>query len=154
MKWLLPPVLLILCAGAMAILHSQVPVARLYESPVRWLGVLPLLAGIFLLANARRKFTHADANIMTFGEPRNMVTSGIYGYTRNPMYLGMVLLLAGIAAFLGTVSPWFCVIVFWIVCATWYIPAEEANMKDSFGHQYEEYKQRVNRWFGHAPNND
>ncbi|MEM0942035.1 MAG: isoprenylcysteine carboxylmethyltransferase family protein [Bacteroidota bacterium] len=76
----------------------------------------------------------------------SLVTHGVYQYTRNPMYLGMALVLVGGAIRIG--NP-FCLLT--IVLFVWYIttfqikPEEEALSK-IFGQDYEGYKKEVRRW--------
>jgi protein-S-isoprenylcysteine O-methyltransferase Ste14 len=77
--------------------------------------------------------------------PERIVDSGIYAYTRNPMYLGMLIFMAGLA------------ITFWSLPATvlllyhtyWFqarVVQDESNLRELFGEAYEDYLLRVNRW--------
>ena len=75
-----------------------------------------------------------------------LVLSGPYQFTRNPMYLGLVVLTLGIAVWAGT---WPMIIVPFAVFATanWvHIPFEEAKMRRQFGASYDDYVSRVRRW--------
>ena len=77
-----------------------------------------------------------------------LVTSGVYAWTRNPMYLGLSVLLLGWAINLGTLTP--------LVLAPLFIPfirhvqirPEEHALRARFGEDYARYCQRVNRWLG------
>lgn len=75
-----------------------------------------------------------------------LVTGGFFRYTRNPMYLGMVLLILGAAMLYGTAgallpAPFFA----WIIQRN-FIRAEERFMEAAFGEEYLAYKKSVRRW--------
>ena len=77
---------------------------------------------------------------------RTLVTVGPYRFTRNPMYLGLVILTLGIAVWVGA---WPMLIAPFAVFATanWvHIPFEEAKMRRQFGATYNDYVERVRRW--------
>ncbi|MEH2489639.1 methyltransferase family protein [Bradyrhizobium sp. AZCC 2230] len=77
---------------------------------------------------------------------RKLVTSGPYRFTRNPMYLGLVLLALGIAVWVGA-WPMFIAPVAVFATANWvHIPFEEAKMRRQFGAAYDDYVARVRRW--------
>jgi protein-S-isoprenylcysteine O-methyltransferase Ste14 len=77
---------------------------------------------------------------------RALVTDGPYRFTRNPMYLGLVIITLGIAVWIGA---WPMLIAPMAVFATanWiHIPFEEAKMRRQFGATYDDYVARVRRW--------
>jgi protein-S-isoprenylcysteine O-methyltransferase Ste14 len=77
--------------------------------------------------------------------PERLVTDGIYAYTRNPMYLGHLVFMLGLAV---TFWSWFALALF-AVLLPWYhrrVLQDEAGMHARFGAQYEEYRARVKRW--------
>lgn len=75
-----------------------------------------------------------------------LVTSGPYRYTRNPMYLGLIVLSLGIAIWVGT-WPFFIAPVAVFATANWvHIPFEETKMRRQFGAAYDGYVGRVRRW--------
>ena len=75
-----------------------------------------------------------------------LVTSGPYQFTRNPMYLGLVTLALGIALWIGS-WPMFIAPVAIFATANWvHIPFEEAKMRRQFEATYEDYVERVRRW--------
>ncbi|WGR94328.1 MULTISPECIES: isoprenylcysteine carboxylmethyltransferase family protein [unclassified Bradyrhizobium] len=77
---------------------------------------------------------------------RKLVTSGPYQFTRNPMYLGLVLLALGIAIRVGA-WPMLIAPVGVFATANWvHIPFEEAKMRRQFGAAYDDYVARVRRW--------
>ena len=75
-----------------------------------------------------------------------LVTSGVYRVTRNPMYLGLTVLLLAWAVFLA--APWTLLgpVVFALFISRFQIAPEEHAMREKFGVQYEAYAARVRRW--------
>ncbi|HKJ84040.1 MAG TPA: isoprenylcysteine carboxylmethyltransferase family protein [Mariprofundaceae bacterium] len=75
-----------------------------------------------------------------------IVTTGIYRHTRNPMYLGLALMLSALSAYLGTVAgPAIVVLFVWYTTIFQIIP-EERVLETRFGEDYRRYKERVRRW--------
>lgn len=148
-RWLLPPVVWFASVGAMVILQRTWPVAAL---PAEWrvlawiAGGALVLAGVAMAQWHARLFKRIGTNINTFGEPGTLTTAGLFAYTRNPMYLGMLLALAGVALALGALSPWLLVLLFFVLAQCWYIPLEERKLAARFGRQYADYCRDVRRW--------
>ena len=143
---MLPPVWFALSLIAMTALHLWWPVARLVPPPWSWLGAALVVAGLALAASGVRLFARRGTGIVPFTPATALVTSGPYRFTRNPMYLGMVLALAGVAIMFGTLTPWLAIPPF----AWWinrrFIRQEEAMLEERFGADYVQFKQRVRRW--------
>ena len=77
-----------------------------------------------------------------------LVTTGVYAWTRNPMYLGLALLLLGWAIRLGTLSAFVGPLLFVPLIQHFQIRPEEHALRMRFGKDYEGYCHRVNRWLG------
>lgn len=75
-----------------------------------------------------------------------LVTSGIYSATRNPMYLGMAVILAGLAVYLGNVVALFGLLLFVAIITRVQIIPEEQILSAKFGAPFEVYASRVRRW--------
>lgn len=108
---------------------------------------LPVIAlGVVIVVKGARAFARAETNIVPLQPATTLVAGGVFQRSRNPMYLGMLLALLGLAGLLA--EPWGLAIVgaFFLVIRLAFIPAEEAQMVRTFGAEYEEYKQRVRRW--------
>jgi protein-S-isoprenylcysteine O-methyltransferase Ste14 len=143
---LLPPIALVMLAGLMVALHRTVPVMGIVPWPFNWAGVVPIVAGLGLANWHARLFRRIGTNINTFGEPDKLTTEGLFGRSRNPMYLGMVACLVGVAILLGSLTPWVGPVAFFVIANLWYIPLEERAMARKFGAAYGEYQRRVRRW--------
>lgn len=146
MQRLLPPILLLICALFMVASHQFWPLFVWFEGPWRWLGVVLLIGGIGVAAWHKKLFARRGTNINTFAPPDQLVTEGLFQYSRNPMYLGMVLALLGLLVLLGSLSPLLWVLVFVLTANGWYIPFEERQMQKRFGEDYRVYRERVRRW--------
>jgi len=105
-----------------------------------------ILIGLALAAAGIRNFFHAATPVPTNRPTRALVTAGIHGWTRNPIYLGMFLIYAGIG--LVARSPWTLVLTLPLAVAIRYgvVAREEAYLERRFGDAYREYKARVRRW--------
>jgi protein-S-isoprenylcysteine O-methyltransferase Ste14 len=116
--------------------------------PDTWhlVGIAPIVLGVVLAGVAARQFTKAKTNIVPLTISTTLVTTGIFTVTRNPMYVGMVAILIGIALLLNDLWPWFVIALFWLVIRIWFVRHEETLMEQTFGEQYVEYKARVRRW--------
>ena len=146
MKKILPPVLFVICIVVMAGLWWLFPVARFIAFPMNLIGMLPLAAGLVIAKHGSDLFEKAGTNIETFHDPDILVTDGLYRISRNPMYLGFLLALLGVAVMLGNFSSILVVIGFFVVTDRCYIAFEEDAMAEAFGDRYAEYKAKTRRW--------
>lgn len=109
-------------------------------------GLLPIAAGVGLNVAAvgvfRRRATTTDPDV----EPTSLVTEGPYRFTRNPMYLGGVLILFGLALLLGAAAPFVVPPIYALIAATRFVPPEERTLARTFGDDYARYRDRVRRW--------
>ena len=137
---------LLLALIAMGVLDRWVPVVQLVTGPVRWVAAVPILLGLVLAGSAARAFGRAGTPVVPFEPSTALVTTGWYRYTRNPMYLGMSLLLSGIALALGSLTAFLPVPLFVLIVQTRFIRAEERFLEGIFGTEYTAYKARVRRW--------
>jgi protein-S-isoprenylcysteine O-methyltransferase Ste14 len=143
---ILPPVYLLLAFAAMEALHRFAPLGHFIAPPWSYAGVVPLLGGLFISAASARSFRKAGTPVVPFEPSTVLVTGGFFRHTRNPMYLGMVLMLVGVALLLGSWSPLFVIPVFvWIIQSN-FIRGEEQFLEGIFGEQYLAYKRKVRRW--------
>ena len=143
-----PPVVALIVAAGMWIMSSFTPVIEL-SRPVRVLVALGIagLAGCIDLAGfmAFRR-ARTSVNPMKPDRASSLVTAGIYGITRNPMYLGLLLLLVAWAVFLA--APWALLgpPAFAAYMTRFQIKPEERVLASRFGETYERYRGKVRRW--------
>src|SRR5262245_48089041 len=114
---------------------------------LRWIiaGSL-ILIGLALAAAGIRDFSRAATPVPTNQPTRRLVTTGLHGWTRNPIYLGMFILYGGIGV--AARSPWTLILTVPLAIAIRYgvVAREEAYLERRFGNAYRAYKARVRRW--------
>ena len=115
--------------------------------PLPLLGIVLVIVPWILPIWAIIMFRRADTEINpTSPTNRELITLGPYRFTRNPMYLGLVIVTLGIAVWVGA-WPMFLAPIAIFVTANWvHIPHEEAKMGRQFGATYDGYVGRVRRW--------
>ncbi|MCP3991799.1 MAG: isoprenylcysteine carboxylmethyltransferase family protein [Actinomycetia bacterium] len=148
MKQILPPKLVLILLIVMVPLGLVAPVLEIPPGPWRLVGLVPALIGAVLTLKGGALFARADTNIKTFDDPDVLVSTGLFRRTRNPMYLGFILLLVGVALLVGGLTAWVGPVGFFVAADRWYIPFEEKRMIETFGTEYDGYRSRVPRWVG------
>lgn len=145
-----PPIWLLLFASLMWVLDRVAPIVVLLETPVNRAGWILVVAGAAIIATGMLQFRRARTtfNPHTPAKSSSLVSSGVFGYSRNPMYLGLSIALCGWAIVLGSLSPWAGLPLFVLVITRLQIEPEEAVLATLFGAAYGEYCSRVGRWFG------
>jgi protein-S-isoprenylcysteine O-methyltransferase Ste14 len=105
------------------------------------LGLLVAVAGVWEFRRSR-----TTVNPMRPTNASSLVTSGIYRFTRNPMYVGDVLILLAVVVFFSNPLGLAGVVLFIVWMNLLQIPAEERALRERFGAAYEAYCSRVRRW--------
>jgi len=144
---LVSPVLASICTLMMLVLNWFCPVAHLLRSPYNLAGLLVLGAGLAISFAARGQFKKKRANFYPFEDPTGLITDGLFRYSRNPMYLGLTIFLAGVGMFFGSLSPLGVAVTFFLVADRWYVAYEEQRLACLFGTAYAAYRARTPRWF-------
>jgi protein-S-isoprenylcysteine O-methyltransferase Ste14 len=112
----------------------------------RILGVALVLAGLAIVALALAAFRRADTSPNPTVATNALTFDGPYRFTRNPMYLGLALLTAGIAGIGNALWPLLAVIPVVAIIQTQVIAREERYLETKFGETYRSYRTRVRRW--------
>jgi len=146
LKSINPPFFLLLSLLLTLILKWITPEASLVFPPWNLLGLLPLGLGISFNLLADRKFHARQTTVKPEELPSCLITDGVFRYSRNPMYLGMVLVLLGFSILLNSwvsflVLPGFSVLIHYR-----FIYPEEESLKEQFGEDWLAYQQKVPRW--------
>lgn len=147
MKKLLPPRLVIICLAVM--FGATWLVDQPFSTGIQYLrlmGVVVAALGIFISVKAKTQFQQVHTNVDTFEQPDTLVTSGLFRFSRNPMYLGMLMLLIGIAFSLDNLIALAGPLAFLVAASFWYIPFEEKTAGEKFGEPYRTYCGQVRRW--------
>jgi protein-S-isoprenylcysteine O-methyltransferase Ste14 len=141
---------MLVAAALMWALNRWLPLAHWIAQPWNMLGAIPGAIGVVIAVAAFARFRQAQTTVnpVDLSKTSRLVTDGIFGVSRNPMYLGLSLLLIGWALWLGSTSPWFVPPVFITVITMVQIIPEEQALGRLFADQYVAYRQRVTRWIG------
>jgi protein-S-isoprenylcysteine O-methyltransferase Ste14 len=145
-KRILPPTYFLVSIVVMFGLHLLLPLSTLIKFPWNLISLIPLSFGSLLNIIADRDFKKAGTSVKPFEESSVLITSGVFRLSRNPMYLGMVLMLVGEAILLGSFSPYIIVIVFALLMHFVFIIPEEKALEARFGKDYLAYKRYVQQW--------
>lgn len=143
-----PPVVALICALAICQGSKLLPVIRLQGHAQTAMAVVLATIAIIIDLSALTGFIRSRTTI----DPRYphktswVVTTGIYRHTRNPMYLGLMLLLAALSIYLGAVVGLLGVVLFVWYTTVFQIMPEERVLEAQFGEDYLDYKARVRRW--------
>jgi len=143
---IVPPIYLLAALFGMLALHHTLPLARLEAPLLRWLGGIVMIGGVALSAAGAGTFRRAGTPVRPFEEATTLVTTGPYRWTRNPMYLGMLLVLAGTGIALASLTPLVVIPAFFLLIRNGFIRHEEAAMAECFGDQFTDYCGKVRRW--------
>lgn len=131
--------------------HFLVPESHVFDISYPYIsgtvGALLFLVGFALPLWASNIFAIEMTEILP-ASPTNrvLVTRGPYRYSRNPMYLGMVLMLLGAAVYLGTLPMFVAALAHFLVMNFVFVRFEEGKMARQFGEAYTAYTKSVRRW--------
>lgn len=148
--WLtLPPVVMVVSAAGMWVSR--------WLSAGRWqehhlilsaAGVLVVIAA-GIMFSASRAFHHADTTLhpQKLHHVKTLIVGGVFRFSRNPIYLGQVILLAAWALVVGGWGAWLWWLLYFAYLDGVQIPREERFLGTRFGADYSEFCRRVRRWF-------
>lgn len=142
----MPPKIALIAVLAMLLLHLTAPLAIVVRAPFSYIGAVVIAIGATMIGWSRRAFQAAGTRTTPFTESAALIRHGLYGWTRNPMYLGAVLLVSGVALLLGSVTPLLIAVAFFVVLQEGFVRHEERLLDRRFGEEYRSYRRSVRRW--------
>tara|TARA_B100000941_G_scaffold288941_1_gene266909 strand:- start:4332 stop:4733 length:402 start_codon:yes stop_codon:yes gene_type:complete len=112
------------------------------------LALVFLIIAIIMIVLSINKFKKNRTTISPLrpNKTSSLITSGIYNYTRNPMYLGLLLMLFSTALFIKNFISFLIIPLFVIFINKNQILPEEQILENIFGEEYRNYKKKVKRW--------
>ncbi len=147
MKTKIPPPIIALVMIAIIYLSSLIiePITFNYQTLI---SILVVVIGLAYAIPSFRLFAKYKTTISPFtpSETSALVTDGMYRYSRNPMYLGLVFLTIAATIFFGTWLGVVIVVAFIFLLNFLQIIPEEEALLDIFGEEYVEYQKKVRRW--------
>lgn len=143
-----PPVIYALIFLLSLLLQKLFPISALFFKTqiAAILGYLFVAFGLIFSLPAIVKFIGSKNTLITIKPASSLQTDGVYAITRNPMYLGLLLLYTGIAFFAGNLWTFILIPMVVMIITNYVIGREEKYLLDAFGQDYTSYKIKVRRW--------
>jgi protein-S-isoprenylcysteine O-methyltransferase Ste14 len=126
--------------------HYLIPLMIVISPPYSFMGAIVMLLGLGLMIWTAEVFRNAGTGFQLREGGSSLVTTGPFRFSRNPMYLGMLIWLTGLAILLGSCVVFIFPIIFFLLAHFFLIPMEERKMEQISGQQFVEYRQRTRRW--------
>jgi protein-S-isoprenylcysteine O-methyltransferase Ste14 len=146
MNRLMPASWLLIALLAMLALRLVIPGPQMVPVPWNLLGLVPVALGIWINLAADKAIHLANTTVKPYEEPSALITEGVSGFSRNPMYLGFAAILGGVAVLLAAWIPMLVVIAFIGLTQVMFIRPEEESLARNFGNAWQEYKRSVRPW--------
>ena len=141
-----PPIYFFVSLVVMIALHYLVPIHQLFSTPFKYAGVPFVVGGVCITAVAAGTFVKVGTPVVPFEKSTVIVIYGLFRFSRNPMYLGMVIALVGVALLLGSATAFMPIPIFVWLIHNQFICREEKFLEELFGEEYLAYKIKVRRW--------
>lgn len=142
---LIPPNFFYLCIILNVVIYFLLPKYNTIPAPYNYTGLILIILGFWIVIDAYKLFKKVNTP-ENFTKSTAVVTTGLYRYSRNPMYVGSILVLVGLAIVLtnpiGFVTP----ILMFAILNWMFISFEEEKMTKEIGKDYIDYKKKVRRW--------
>ena len=142
-----PPLLAVLLIGAAWLMHRYLPLPLVDQDQLRLPGYGLIVVALMLIAVAFVQFRRAQTHIEPWQPTTHIIESGIFRYSRNPIYLAFCLATLGAGL---VMNSWWGVLapapLAWLLQRL-VIRKEEIYLEAKFGEAYLAYRNRVRRWF-------
>ena len=141
-----PPLLVLILVIANYFSSKKIDLIHLPNQDLT--SILILLIGILILINPIFKFIKSKTTIdpIKFKKVNKLITSGIYKYSRNPMYLGLLIIVIATSIFYLNIFSITTPILFYCWINRFQIKREEVFLKEKFGNEYVLYMTKTRRW--------
>ena len=143
MKLSFPPVITLACLGMQFVLYLVLP---LEVNLSLLLGLILLIGSLALIVMAFKELKNYDTTYIPDGEPEQLVISGPFNISRNPIYLGMFGILLSVCFFSQSLSTFIVPVIFFFIIEYTWIKHEEDKLTEKFKKDWEKYKLTTRRW--------
>lgn len=141
-----PPFLLVLAILLSYVVSTLIPGPKLVGLPFTILGFGAIFAGIGLFVWTIQLFGEHKTTLHPRGKPSSLITSGPYRFSRNPIYLGFLLIALGTSLLFANLLAFVGPVVFFFFITATVLPFEEEMLSKIFGERYQKYRKRTRRW--------
>ena len=141
-----PPIVAFICG--LAIYFSKSFFNQFYNFNNNIISLFLLILGLAIFASAVKSFRKQKTTVNPL-EPKqasSLVTSGIFNFSRNPMYLGMLIILLSLSFKFNLIGGMTISLFFYIFITKFQIIPEEAAMNELFGNEFIDYSKKTRRW--------
>ena len=128
------------------LLNYFIPIKQIIFPPYTYIGIVLFILGWIPNIWIGILFRKIKTSIPSKETPKKLITSGLFKFSRNPNYLGMVIALFGEAIFLGSLITFIIPVLFFIFINILNVSFEEKVLEKKFGKKYLDYKKKVRRW--------
>lgn len=145
----IPPPLIYAAIFLISILIQNIfPLSKLFfeTSAARIAGWILIITGLVFDLPAVFRFFRTKNTLITIKPANSLQVSGIYSFTRNPMYLGLLFLYSGIGLLAGSWWTFILIPLLIVVISNYVIKGEENYLERTFGQSFLDYKIKVRRW--------
>jgi protein-S-isoprenylcysteine O-methyltransferase Ste14 len=141
-----PPRIALVFTIVAAVFHWSLNRGEAMHFSLPWAGVLFGIAGFIIMMWAWLLFKKQDLAVCPLARTTHIAMGGPYRFTRNPMYLGFVLMVSGLALYIGTLSFYLSSLIYFAVLNFVFCPYEESKLVKAFGDEYIRCRDGVRRW--------
>lgn len=141
-----PPILVIMSAIIAGVADQLIPLPDILVTPWNYSGSLFFVLGLYLCLAGVKELWIKKTTVVPHGMPTSLADTGIYHWSRNPIYLGYLSALVGIACYLGSLQALIGAVFFFLIIDSIIIPMEERNLRAALGTVYDHYRAKTRRW--------
>ena len=141
-----PPLMVLAGIITQLLIGYIAPVQPILSETWQYIGIALMVLGFATILLAARSFRKHETTIIPDGQPSALMETGLFAYSRNPIYVAMAVLLIGSGLAIGHIWALIVVPLFVLLVQQIWIVKEEENLETEFGQIYRNYKMRVRRW--------
>lgn len=145
-RWVRAYVVVPLVATSAAVGLAAIDPARASLGPVSYAGAVAIAAGLVLVSWTVRTYSRAGETLSPVVQPDRLVRTGPLAWTRNPLYLGVVTAVAGVAVLAGSPVAGGYAALLALMYHGLVVRVEEPKLAAVFGDAYRDYRAEVPRW--------
>jgi protein-S-isoprenylcysteine O-methyltransferase Ste14 len=129
-----------------AAIHWSLNLGEKTRLSLAWIGALMGVVGFFVMMWSWWVFKTQHLAVCPLQRTEHLTKGGPYRFSRNPMYLGMLLMMLGLALYIGTLPFYLSALGYFAILNFSFVPYEEHKLANAFGVEYREYRGNVRRW--------
>ena len=143
-----PPLFYVFIFLASVFIQRKLPISEIlfHQTIIKIVGVLFLIVALFFLVRSLRQFFLTKNTLILIKPASSLQKTGIYGITRNPMYVGLAFVYIGVACLVGNWWTFILLPFLIFIIQEYIIKREEKYLEIEFGQTFRDYKKTVRRW--------